>query len=320
MEKILAFQADSLESLKKESDTSLYLASYLQKSHYKIFFYEAKDLSFSTEVGTAAKGFFISVEDLGRELSYEKRSDLTFLPLREARAVFIRQDPPFDLNYLLSTQLLSLLPKEVLILNKPEVLRDHIEKSLPFYLANQLQDRSFLPRSLISNNPQELVEFLSTEKEIIVKPLYSFGGDEVVKITNKAELLDHLKDRQTTLIAQKFLSSVYKGDRRLLVYDRKILGLLERIPSEGSYLTNTIRGSKVKLGSIQPHEEKFFTRLVEALPEGLFFAGLDFIDNYLIEVNITSPGLLYSFKNLAGEVAVKPFFDNLLDKLEGKND
>jgi glutathione synthase len=315
MLQILVFQADPLELLKKDSDTTLFIASWLNKLGYQIFFYEAQNLTYSRELGPVAKGYFLEVQDLGQELSYEKKSELIELTLSDVRAVFIRQDPPFDLDYLLSTQILSLLPKNVLILNKPELLRDHSEKTLPYFLAIKLNDFSFIPPSIVSSDEGEIINFLQKEKEIILKPLYDFGGDDVVKVIKSKEIIDYLKGKSSPIVAQKFLPQVYQGDKRLLVYDKKILGIIKRIPKKDSYLTNTIKGSKVELLEITDKEKDFFQKIVEALPEGLFFAGLDFIDSYLTEVNITSPGLLYRFKLLAGQEAVKPFFDNLLIKL-----
>ena len=88
-----------------------------------------------------------------------------------------------------------------------------------------------------------------------------------------------------------------------------------RKPAIGSYLTNTSRGASCELVEISSSERLFFEKIVQALPEGLFFAGLDFIGSYLTEVNITSPGLLYIFKLLAGEAALEPFWKHLCKKL-----
>lgn len=212
------------------------------------------------------------------------------LVAHDVDVVFVRKDPPFDTEYLHLTQLLSLLPERPLVVNSPRGLQAANEKLFTLNFA------PFIPRTLVSANRSELLDFLkSLGGPGVLKPLDGAGGFGVVQVSlgdkNAKALIDLLthEGKQAALL-QEFLPAVSGGDKRVLLLDGKLLGAIRRIPQPDDIRANIHVGGRVEPTDLTASElavvDAVGPRLVE---QGLYFVGLDMIDGRLIEVNVTSP-------------------------------
>jgi len=212
--------------------------------------------------------------------------------------VFIRNDPPFDQQYLLNTWLLDRLPCNFPIINKPSGIRYANEK----IWATQFG--SLVPKTVISRMKDELLSFLNKEKEVIVKLTNSYGGMSVFYVRkgdlNVNVILETLTQSwKQEIIAQKFIKESRKGDKRILLLDGEILGAVLRVHAKGEHRNNFFSGGKPTPCKITKHDREIIEVLKPKLQElGLYFVGIDIIGDYLIEVNVTSPTCLQEMNYL----------------------
>ncbi len=205
-------------------------------------------------------------------------------------AVFVRQDPPFDVAYLHLTQMLDLVGDRVLVVNAPGGLRDANEKLFAFHFSH------LMPRSLVSAEPALILDFVArVGGRAVLKPLDGAGGRGVVILAvndqNTRSLVDLLtqEGRQHALV-QEYLPDVRRGDKRVLVLDGAPLGAILRVPRDDDLRANIHAGGRVLPADLDPSEAALVSEVGAALrARGLWFVGLDLIGGRLIEVNVTSP-------------------------------
>ncbi len=290
--KTIAIQGDKLEKLNLNVDTSLYIASQLQ--NYKIFWYEPHKLSYCNGQFIAT-GVYIKSHFESNKLEYIKLEE-GIIDLSTVSCIMIRQDPPVNMEYIASTHILSLLSQNfpnIFFINNPDAVRNYVEKFLPI-----ITSYTNTPPTLISNDLGEIKLFLSKYQKIIMKPIYDYGGHEIITIAVGeekfvSEYLD--KHPKIQVIIQKFLPEIYKGDKRIIICDGEVLGSLGRIPDQENFLTNTCMGGKIIPSDLTDEEYRTCDFIAKQLKQlGIFFAGIDMIGEFITEVNITSPGLLTS--------------------------
>jgi glutathione synthase len=205
-------------------------------------------------------------------------------------AVFVRKDPPFDDAYLHLTQILDLAAGHCFVFNAPRGLQLANEKLFA------LRFDSWLPRTLISSEPKELVEFLGAiGGHGVIKPLDGAGGFGVMLLSqedkNKRAIVDllTLEGRRSALL-QEYLPEVRDGDKRVLMLDGKLLGAIRRVPQRDDIRANIHVGGTVEPTTLSEREAVLVAEVGPQLTElGLYFVGLDLIGERLIEVNVTSP-------------------------------
>lgn len=208
----------------------------------------------------------------------------------ELDAIFVRKDPPFDSEYLHLTQMLELATKRCLVFNAPRGLQAANEKLFALHFA------PFTPKTIVSSQPEQLLEFLEQiGGHGVMKPLDGAGGFGVVQLQqndkNKKALIDllTLEGRQPALL-QEYLPAVTAGDKRVLLLDGTVLGAIRRIPQHDDIRANIHVGGTVAPTSLSEAESALVEHLGPRLVElGLYFVGLDLIGERLIEVNVTSP-------------------------------
>ena len=154
--KIVAIQGNHPSKLNPLTDTSIFLANEIQKKNYKIFYYEPRNLSIlKTEV--VANGYFIRFD-------YSKKKIFKILKkkklnLKECKFILIRQDPPFNLEYISSTYILDLIKNRVKIINDPTSIRNISEK---LYSSRY---QKFMPSTIFTQNMDEIKKFLLKYKK-----------------------------------------------------------------------------------------------------------------------------------------------------------
>lgn len=320
MKKQLAIQGDDLDSLNFSSDTSLFIASVMYTRGYKIFWYHPKTLKYGNNRITCT-GHYLKVwldEKSEDFLKYEIISDELEVDLSTFSCLMIRQNPPVDMHYIASTHLLSILKDinpNIFFINDPEILRDNVEKLLPI----KLQKQHIIPPTIISCDFTSIKNFLDKHKHMVMKPIYGYGGNDVIQVRcgEEEKIKNYLslqKDMQ--VIVQKFLPEIYLGDKRVIVCDGEIVGVIGRMPAKDDFLTNTRLGGKLCRADLTENEIQNCKALaIELKKLGIFFAGIDLIGDFVTEINITSPSLLVALFQQRGIGSVEILFNKIEEKI-----
>ena len=222
------------------------------------------------------------------QLSYQRKI-LKEIDLENINAIFIRQDPPFDLNYISNTYLLDQLKKPFIVNNSSQI-RNFPEKHIMMNFPD------LTPPTLISSNVEAIIKFIKKNKEVIVKPAYGNGGLGIKKINdNKPNLRGYIKNYikkffNSPVIVQKFLKKFKNGDKRIILVNGDIAGAVLRVPKTNSIKANFHAGGTAVKTNITK-KDRYICKKIRSflLEKGLFFVGIDVIDGYLTEINITSP-------------------------------
>jgi glutathione synthase len=304
---ILALQADSIAGLKPETDTSLFLAREALAFGFRIFAYTPQNLSLN-QGKIMVRGSWLDLSPA--EPTYYRLSEPVLLPLEEAAVVLIRQDPPYDMAYLTTTYLLDHLPDTTRVINHPRGIREAPEKLLVTHFPY------LMPPSLISWDEALIEDFMTTHGQAVLKPLYAFGGQDVILIdhTNwRNELEKFRSNYQEPPMIQRFLSEVREGDRRVLLINGDPVGVFRRIPPMGDIRSNTRVGGSAEPCQLRPRDVEICREIAPTLRQlGLFLVGIDIIGDYLTEINVTSPTGLMIYQQLNGENLAKRFWEILL--------
>ena len=303
--KIIAIQGNHPSKLNPVTDTSIFLANEIQSKNYKIFYYDPKDLSI-IDSKVVAKGFFVKFnykyKKFFKILKYQK------LNLAKCKFILIRQDPPFNLEYISTTYILDSLKDNVKIVNDPTSIRNVSEK---LFSTKYLK---FMPQTIFSQNVEEIKEFIKNHKKIILKPIHSFSGNDIHLLTKfHSKLIKDFIKKHDHVMCQKYLPQIYKGDKRVFLINGKVVGAISRVPKDGSFLSNMSKGAKpinTKLTKIELTISKLIAK--DLKKNKIFFAGIDFIDQKLSgDINVTSPTGLKTFYDLSKINLAKTFWKEL---------
>ena len=303
--KIVAIQGNHPTTLNPKNDTSIFLAEEAQRKKYKIFYYDPKDLSVENSK-VVASGFFI-------KFNYTKKKFFKILKkqkldLIKCRYILIRQDPPFNMEYIASTYILDTLKYKVKIVNNPTSIRNVSEK---FY---SIKYQKFMPNTLFSQNLKEIKNFFKDHKKVIVKPVNSFSGNDIhLLLKFNLKLIKKIIKKHDYIMCQKFLPKVSKGDKRVFIINGKVCGAISRVPKQGSFLSNLSKGAKPININLTTVERKISKLVAQDMKkEKIFFAGIDFIDQKLNgDINVTSPTGLKTLYDLSKINLAKTFWKEL---------
>ena len=303
--KIVAIQGNHPSKLNLVTDTSIFLANEIESKRYKIFYYEPKDLSVINSK-VIAKGFFIKFNyNKKKKFKILKKQDLD---LTKCKFILIRQDPPFNLEYISTTYILDIIKKKVKIINDPTSIRNISEK---LYSAKY---KKFMPDTMFTQNIVEIKKFFKLHKKVILKPILSFSGNDIY-LRNKFNLkfIKRFIKKHNHIVCQKYLSKISKGDKRVFLINGKVVGVISRIPKKGSFLSNMSKGAKSINTTLTKIEKKISDLVAKDLKkEKIFFAGIDFIDQKLNgDINVTSPTGLKTFYDLSNINLAKIFWKEL---------
>lgn len=236
-------------------------------------------------------------------------------PLQDVRlddydAVFMRKDPPYDLDFHLATLVLDRADRtKTVLVNEPGALRDFNEKLAAFIWAD------FMPPSMATADRDRIRAFLKTHGECIVKPLLNAGGEGIIRLAqgdkNIGSVLDLLTQFGRTMIeVQKFVPDVSKGDKRIIVVDGEAVGAINRIPSSDDNRANMHVGGRAEPVGLDERDQAIVAALgPELRRRGLVLVGLDVIGGFLTEVNVTSPTGLQELARFDGVHAEKTVID-----------
>ena len=207
------------------------------------------------------------------------------------KKVFIRKDPPFDNNYLNLTFILEHANNfNVDVINNPVGIRNHNEK------LSILNFKSLIPATIISSQAEDIIKFIQKEKKVIIKPLDGMAGNGIFMVTPKDKNINVILETATnngtkTIMAQRYLPEIEKGDKRIIVIKGKAIPyVLARVPAKGEIRANLAKGGQGKAQKLTAGDKRIVMGVKDFLIKNkLNFVGLDVIGNYLTEINITSP-------------------------------
>ena len=291
--KIIAIQGNHPSKLNPLTDTSIFLAHEIQKKNYKIFYYDPKDLSI-INFKVIAKGFFVKFDY--RKKKFFKILKKQKLELIKCKYLLIRQDPPFNLEYICSTLILDKIKNRVKIINDPTAIRNVSEKLF------STKYQKFMPDTIFSQNIDEIRKFFKKHKKVIVKPINSYSGNNIyLLIKFNLKFFQKFIKKHSHIMCQKYLPKIKEGDKRVFLINGKVCGAISRIPKKGSFLSNLSKGAKpinVKLTNKEMKISKLISK--DLKKDKIFFAGIDFIDEQLNgDINVTSPTGLKTFYDLS---------------------
>ena len=309
MKKILAIQSNTLDEINVETDTTLLLALEAQKRNYEIIWYETKDLSLiKTKVFVNGKNvkFFDKTKYF-----YKVKKNIKF-DLSKAKVILVRQNPPFNMDYINSTHFLDHVNIKRVI-NNPTSVRNVSEK---FYSTNFLK---YMPDTIFTKNVREIYTFLKKNKKIVIKPIHGYAGKNILFIDRKLNIktLNKYIKKFDHVMVQKYLSKVKEGDKRVFIINGKVKGAIRRLPKKNSILSNISQGGTALKTKLNSRELKISKLVAGRLKKSkIFFAGIDLVGGYLIgDINVTSPTGLPQYKNLTGINLAKDFW-NEIEKLK----
>ena len=307
-QKIVAVQANNLSTIKIDTDTTFLLCLEAQRRGFKIFWYNTNQLTLNNKK-VSANGFFVKLLE-NKKKFYIKIKNLE-LDLSKAKYLLIRQNPPFNLEYINSTLYLEKLSSQTKIINNPISIRNISEK---FYSSKFFR---YMPATIFTRDINKINKFYKKYKQLVIKPINGYAGKDIMFINknfNKKRVSLYLKKIGHAMI-QKFLPMVKKGDKRVFIINGKVCGAIKRVPSKDSILSNLSQGGTAINTTLNLNELKIAKIVAKDLRKNnIYFAGIDFVSGKLIgDINVTSPTGLPQYKQLTGKDLSKYFWNGLIN-------
>ena len=302
----IAFQMDHVSTVTIAGDTSFALALEAQRRGHQLFHYTPDSLSMR-DGKVFAWAEIMTVRDVAGDhfsLGEPQRLDLS-----EVDVVLLRQDPPFDMNYITTTHILERIHPATLVVNDPAWVRNSPEK----IFVTDFPD--LMPETLITKDPREVAAFRRDHGDIIVKPLYGNGGAGIFHLheadRNLAALLEMFGQMfREPYIVQRYLKAVRAGDKRIILIDGEPVGAINRVPAEHDSRSNMHVGGRAEHAELSEREREICARIGPALKErGFILVGIDVIGGLLTEINVTSPTGVREVKNFGGADIAALFWD-----------
>jgi glutathione synthase len=293
----IAVQMDPIERIKIRGDSTFALLLEAQKRGHVISYYTTDKLALR-DSKVVASVQPLTVRDTEGDhftLGEAKRVELSSFDV-----VLMRQDPPFDLNYITATHLLERVHPKTLVVNNPAEVRNAPEKVFV------LDYPELMPPTMVTRDLAEIKSFRDEHNDIVMKPLYGHGGGAVFRLTKDDLNFGSLYDMFATTfrepwVVQKFLPAVKHGDKRIILVDGVYAGAVNRVPAADDLRSNMVRGGSPADTQLAPREKEICERIGPELKRrGLLFTGIDVIDGNLTEINVTSPTGIRAIARLGG--------------------
>jgi glutathione synthase len=306
----IAFVADPLDTFKIAKDSTFAMMTEAASRGHELYAFGHGDLLFD---GHEVKAGVSHITLTGKSDDWYQQQAPVLRSLNEFDAVVERTDPPFDMEYVYATYMLERAQDNgARVFNRPGAIRSHNEK---FAITGFTQ---FIAPTLVTSDMARIRAFHEQHKDIILKPLDGMGGAGILRIAadglnlgSAIEMLTHHGER--TIMAQRYIPEIVKGDRRVLVMAGKVVPYcLARVPQAGEVRGNLAAGGMGVAMPISEREREIAETLGPILFErGLLLVGLDVIGNYLTEINVTSPTCFQEITQQTGFNVAGMFIDAL---------
>jgi glutathione synthase len=312
----IAFLADPLSGFKIYKDSTFAMMREAAKRGHTIYAFEQRDMALEDGVVTADAAHITLTGDPDEWYTVGAQQTTN---LAEFDAVIERKDPPFDMEYVYGTQLLDLAEAQgARVFNKPSAIRDHNEK------LSIAQFSNFTSPTLVSSSAERLRAFHALHRDVIFKPLDGMGGAGIFRVKDDGMNLGSVIETLTlegkrTMMVQKYIPEIVKGDKRILVIDGKPVPFsLARIPQAGEVRGNLAAGGVGVAQPLTARDREIAETLGPILAaRGLLLVGLDVIGDFLTEVNVTSPTCFQEITDQAGFDVAAMFIDALEQQVTG---
>lgn len=282
----VAFQMDPIDRIDINADSTFRIAEEAQARGHELFYYTPDQLAYQ-QGRVTAKGWPLVVRrEIGNHFTLGEFQEID---LTTQDVVWLRQDPPFDMGYITTTHILDMIHPATMVVNDPTWVRNFPEKLLV------LQFPDLTPPTTIARDLDTLKAFKDEHGDIILKPLYGNGGAGVFRLDPNDRNFGSLYElfagiNREPLIAQKFLSDVSKGDKRVILIDGEPVGAINRVPAKGETRSNMHVGGRPEKVALSARDLEICERIGPLLREkGQIFVGIDVIGGNLTEINVTSP-------------------------------
>ncbi len=304
----VAVQMDPIQRINIKGDSTFALLLEAQKRGHKLSYYTPDRLAL-LDAHVFATVEQLSVRDVVGDyftLSAPRRVELS-----EFDVVLLRQDPPFDLAYVTTTHLLERIQGKTLVVNDPAQVRNAPEKVFVTEFPG------LMPPTLITRDLAEIKAFRATHGDIVMKPLYGFGGGAVFRVTREDLNFGSLYDMfavtfREQWVVQKFLPAFKDGDKRIILVDGEYAGAVNRIPAADDLRSNMVRGGSPQATELTKREAEICRRLgPELRKRKLLFVGIDVIGDYITEINVTSPTGIRAVRNVGGPDIAAMIWDKI---------
>ncbi|MBD1546577.1 glutathione synthase [Roseibium aggregatum] len=307
----VAVQMDHISSINIAGDSAFALMLEAQARGHALYHYTPDRLAMIGDDVFCALEPVTVRDEKGSHFTLGERERFN---MAEMDVVLMRQDPPFDLAYIAATHILQKIHPQTLVVNDPVEVRNAPEKLFVTEFAD------LMPPTLITRDKAEIDLFRAEYGDIVMKPLFGHGGAAVFRITaddlNYGSLYDFFAATfREPWVIQQFLPNVKHGDKRILLVDGEFAGAVNRVPAKGDLRSNMVRGGAPTDSELTDRERHICERLGPSLREkGLILVGIDVIDGWLTEINVTAPTGIRAIRNLGGpDVAARVW-----DVLEAK--
>jgi len=299
---------DPIERINIRGDSTFALMLEAQGRGHRLAYYTPDQLA------QRGRELFATVRPLtvrDHEGSHFDVGDARRVELKSFDVILMRQDPPFDLAYISATHMLERVQPGTLVVNDPAQVRNAPEK----VFVTEFPD--LMPPTLVTRDLAEIKAFRAEHRDIVMKPLYGHGGGAVFRITSDDLNFGSLYDLFATTfrepwVVQRYLPAVAQGDKRIVLIDGEFAGAVNRVPAADDLRSNMVRGGVAQATDLTPREREICARLGPALRErGLLFTGIDVIDNWLTEINVTSPTGIRAIQRLGGPDIAAMIWDKI---------
>lgn len=283
----LVFVMDPIERINIDADSTFAIMREAQRRGHELLYSETGDLELEMDRAYARVRPLTVRQERG---NHYLLGEPVRKALDEVHAVFMRKDPPFDVEYVMSTYILDRIDRRrVVLVNDPRGIRDSNEKLFALHFPE------LVPHTIVARHPRTLRAFIESEGEVVVKPLTGAGGAGVLQLrrgeVNISAVLELLtQEGRVAIMAQRYLPRVTEGDRRVILIDGQAVGVINRRPQAGELRSNMHVGGTAEPARLSPRDLEICERIgPELRARGLVFVGIDVIDGHLTEINVTSP-------------------------------
>lgn len=284
----LGFLMDPLEKVQVGHDSTFQMMLEAHRRGHTVRYFEQGWLRYS---GTCAEARMRTVavrHEVGRHFDVLEEE---VRPISSLDVLFMRKDPPVDVDFLHATQLVELCSgKPPVYINSPRGIRDANEKLFTLNFPD------LMPETCVSREREVLIDFIRKHPGgTILKPIDGFGGKGIVFVgpedRNMRSLLELLTTQgRESIIAQAYVPQSRQGDKRIILVNGEPRGAVLRVPSEDDHRGNMAAGGKPVKTTLTEREKHICARLKPMLLEhGLLMVGIDTLGDFLTEVNVTSP-------------------------------
>jgi len=293
------FIIDPPGTLKAYKDTSVAMMRAAQARGHSVSICEQTSLAWRPG-GVVAESTRIVLSD--DDSDWHRAHEVTERRLAEFDGVLMRKDPPFDLEYVVSTWLLSAAVREgACVINAPDAVRDHNEK---LAIAEFPQ---FVVPTLVSRDSSRIHAFVDEHTDVVVKRLDVMGGENVFRLraddANRNVIIETMSQGGArSVMAQRYIPEITEGDRRVILINGELVPhVLARIPRPGEFRGNLAAGARGVAMPVTAREREIAESIGPRLAaRGLLLVGLDVIGDWITEINVTSPTCFREIQDQTG--------------------